>query len=159
MQIPAYLDDQETSIESIAITSWEYGDEPRTLVVWCGVQEYEIKNLTPYWGGVIGGLLGIDWDQREREAELLDYFTEEELDFHSPEFIQSQLKERKETRKAISKSYERWSATQLAKSLRTDGMSFRSIAAELNTRGMKGERGGKWYGSTVKAILDKYTQK
>lgn len=38
--------------------------------------------------------------------------------------------------------------------MRDQGMTLRDIAGDLNERGIKGKRGGKFYASTIKAILD-----
>ena len=38
--------------------------------------------------------------------------------------------------------------------LRAAGKSLRAIASELTQRGMKTKKGGNWYASTIKAILD-----
>ena len=37
--------------------------------------------------------------------------------------------------------------------IRAGGASLRQIAAELNARGIKTARGGKWYATTVRNIL------
>ena len=36
--------------------------------------------------------------------------------------------------------------------LRKDGLSYHAVAAELNTRGIIGKRGGRFYASTIRAI-------
>ena len=41
----------------------------------------------------------------------------------------------------------------LAEAKRAGGASLRQIAAELNARGIKTTRGGKWYTTTVRNIL------
>lgn len=38
--------------------------------------------------------------------------------------------------------------------LRGKGLSMRRIADDLNSRGIIGKRGGRYYASTIKAILD-----
>lgn len=43
---------------------------------------------------------------------------------------------------------------QTIKSLRAAGKSLRAIAAELTQMGMRTKKGGGWYASTIKAILD-----
>jgi len=43
----------------------------------------------------------------------------------------------------------------LIKELRYQGMSLRRIAAELNGRGLKSKRGGKWYPQSVSNILNR----
>jgi len=40
------------------------------------------------------------------------------------------------------------------KALRAAGKSLRAIAAELVRLGLKTNKGGNWYASTIKAILD-----
>jgi hypothetical protein len=37
--------------------------------------------------------------------------------------------------------------------IRAGGASLRQIAAELNARGIKTARGGKWYATTVRNII------
>ena len=39
-----------------------------------------------------------------------------------------------------------------------DARSLRQIAAELNARGVKTARGGKWHATTVRNILEKRSQ-
>jgi DNA invertase Pin-like site-specific DNA recombinase len=40
------------------------------------------------------------------------------------------------------------------KQIRAGGASLRQIAAELNARGINSARGGKWYATTVRNIID-----
>lgn len=40
------------------------------------------------------------------------------------------------------------------KAMRTAGLSLHKIAAALNDQGIQGKKGGMWYASTVKYLLD-----
>ena len=40
------------------------------------------------------------------------------------------------------------------KGMREEGMSLEKIAADLNSRGIVGKRGGKFHGMTIKKILE-----
>lgn len=46
---------------------------------------------------------------------------------------------------------------QLIHQLHQEGMSLRKIVAHLNEQGIKTARGGKWYASTIKAVLESAT--
>ena len=39
--------------------------------------------------------------------------------------------------------------------LREQGSTLRDIATQLNDRGIEGKRGGKWYASTVRYLLQR----
>lgn len=49
------------------------------------------------------------------------------------------------------------STRELIHTLRQDGKGYTAIVRELDARGIKTARGGKWYPSTIKAVLESVT--
>lgn len=73
MDIPAYLNDVPTFINHLAIARWEFGDEPYTLNITVGSDEYEVKNLSDFWREALADLFNIDWESHVEEDDgLLD---------------------------------------------------------------------------------------